>query len=314
MKTRLTELLGMKYPIIQGAMAWTSDAKLAIAVAEAGGAGVIAMGGRTVEWVHDEIKKVKAATDKPFGVNIMLMDKNVEAIIDLVCEEKVPFVTLGAGNPTPYFKRLQAAGVKAIPVVPSVKLANRVEEKGADAIVLEGMEAGGHIGTLSTMALMTNVLSTEHKIPVIVAGGISDGRGMAAALVMGADGVQVGSRFIVAEECATNIATKNAIINATDTDSVITGYLMGGSVRCLKNAFTEDYLKKEAAGASRDILSKLTIGTSRKASVEGDCENGAIQVGQSLNVINEIEPCAVIIEKIVSEAKESIRKANKIEF
>jgi enoyl-[acyl-carrier protein] reductase II len=311
MKTRLTELLGIKYPIIQGAMAWTSDANLAIAVANAGGAGVIAMGGRTVEWVRDEIRKVKKATDKPFGVNIMLMDKNVEAIIDLVCEEKVPFVTLGAGNPTPYFDRLHAAGVKAIPVVPSVKLANRVEEKGADAMVIEGMEAGGHIGTLSTMALMTNVLYTKHKIPVIVAGGIADGRGLAAALVMGADGVQVGSRFIVTEECASNPKTKEAIIKAADTDSVVTGYLMGTAVRCLKNSFTKEYLQKEAAGVSSEELTKLAVGTNRRAAVEGDCENGAVLVGESLTVLDKIEPCAVVIERMVSEAKEAIKNANK---
>ena len=245
MKTKITELLGIKYPIIQGGMAWTSDANLAAAVSNAGGAGIIATGGRTVEWTRDEIRKAKDLTAKPFGVNIMLMAPNIAEIIDVVCEEKVAFVTLGAGNPVPHIEKFHAAEIKVIPVVPSVKLAKRVEEAGVDAMVIEGMEGGGHIGQQTTMALMTNVLPLIKKVPVLVAGGISDGRGIAAALMMGADGVQMGSRFILTDECPTHPKAKEAIIKATDTDSAVTGFSRNNAVRCLKNEFTKEYLEKE---------------------------------------------------------------------
>ncbi len=314
MRTRLTTLLGIKYPIIQGGMAWTSDANLAAAVSNGGGAGIIAAGGRTSEWVRDEIKKAKALTDKPFGVNVMLMAPNASEIVDIVCEEKVAFVTLGAGNPVPHIPKLQAAGVKVIPVVPNVKLADRIEKAGADAMIIEGMEGGGHIGTQTTMALMSNVLVVPHSIPVIVAGGISDGRAIAAALLMGADGVQIGSRFILTTECATHPAAKEAILNATDTDSAVTGFSRGSAVRCLKNEFTEEFLSLERSGAPQAELDKLATGTNRMGAVEGNIKRGAVLVGQSLNVLKDILPCKEVIERLINEAKATLSKAKDIEL
>lgn len=312
MKTRITEMLGIKYPIIQGAMAWTSEAELAAAVGEAGGAGVIATGGRTTKWVCAEIKKAKQLTNKPFGVNLMLMAPNKDEILQVLCQEKVAFVTMGAGNPVPYIRPLHEAGVKVIPVVPSVKLAKRVAEAGADAIVVEGQEAGGHIGTQTTMALMENVLP-EVQIPVIVAGGIADGRGMAAALLMGAEGVQMGSRFMLAKECHAHQNCKEAIIAATDTDSVVTG-LAGthGAVRGLKNAFTTKYLKLEFSGTAEEELMVMATGTNRLATVDGDVINGVVQAGQALNRLNKIESAQEIIESVVCEAKAAIKNVQHL--
>ena len=300
MKTKLTELLGIKYPVLQGAMAWVSEANLAAAVSNAGGAGIIATGGRTTEWTRDEIRKAKSLTDKPFGVNVMLMTPNRDDIVSVICEEKVAFVTLGAGNPVVYFEKLHAAGVKVIPVIPSVKLAKRVEAAGADAIVIEGMEAGGHIGTLTTMALLTNVIP-EVSLPVIAAGGIADGRGMAAALLMGADGVQMGSRFLLTEECGLHPKAKERIISAVDTDSIATGTSRGHGVRGLKNAFTAKFMELETSGAPQEELDKLATGTSRIAAVEGDVENGLVQVGQSLLPLKEIKPVREVMESIMVE-------------
>lgn len=308
MQTKLTEILGIKYPIIQGAMAWISEANLVSAVANAGGTGVIAAGGREAEWVREEIRKTKKMTDKPFGVNIMLQALNKEEIVNVVCEEKIDFVTLGAGNPVPYFARLKEAGIKVIPVVPSLKLAKRVEENGADALVIEGMEAGGHIGTQTTMSLMTNVLP-EINIPVIVAGGIADGRGIAAALLMGAAGVQMGSRFLLTTECTLHPVAKQKIIEATDTDSVVTGYSRGHGVRGLKNSFTEKFLELERSGAPQEELNKLATGTNRLAAIEGDCDNGLVQVGQSLNVLKEIKSAEEVIEQLVTETRQILQKA-----
>lgn len=314
MKTKITELLGIKYPIIQGGMAWTSDANLAAAVSNAGGAGIIATGGRTTEWTKAEIQKCKSLTDKPFGVNLMLMAPNVNEIIEVVCEEKVAFVTLGAGNPVPHIEKLHSAGIKVIPVVPSVKLAKRVEAAGVDAMVIEGMEGGGHIGQQTTMALMTNVLPLVKNVPVLVAGGISDGRGIAAALLMGADGVQMGSRFILTTECPTHPRAKQAIIDATDTDSAVTGFSRNNAVRCLKNEFTKAYLEKECAGAPQQELNDFATGTNRMGAVDGDIEHGAVLVGQSLNVLNEILPCKEVMEKLVAEARATLANAKNIEL
>lgn len=311
MKTKLTKLLGIEYPIIQGGMAWVSDSKLAAAVSNAGAAGIIGSGGRSTDWVREEIRNAKKLTDKPFGVNIMLMAPNKDEIVDVICEEKVAFVTLGAGNPVPYFEKFKAAGIKSIPVVPNVKLAQRVEKSGADAIVIEGMEAGGHIGTLTTMALMTNVIP-KINIPVVVAGGIADGRGMAAALIMGAAGVQMGSRFILTEECPMHINAKQRIIAATDTDSVVTGYSRGHGVRGLKSKFTDKFLELERAGAPQSELDALATGTNKLAAVDGDVENGLVQVGQSLNVLNDIKPAKDVIEEIVAQAKEVLAGASNI--
>ena len=311
MNTRLTELLGITYPIIQGAMAWTSEHKLAAAVANAGATGVIASGGRDADWLRNEIRQAKALTDKPFGVNLMLMAKNIDELLQVLVEEKPAFVTLGAGNPVPYIEPLHAAGIKVIPVVPSVKLAKRVAGAGADAIIIEGQEAGGHIGTQTTMALMENVLP-EVDIPVIIAGGIADGRALAAALTMGAEGVQMGSRFILAEECQMHSNCKEAIIAATDTDSAVTGLTSGhGGVRSLKNEFTAKYLAAEFSCTPKEELTAMSVGTNRLAAVDGDIVNGAVQCGQSLNRLTKIEPAKAIVESVVAEAKEAIKRAQR---
>lgn len=311
MKTKLTELLGIKYPVIQGGMAWTSDANLAAAVSNAGGAGIIGSGGRTVEWTRDEVRKAKSLTDKPFGVNVMLMAPNIAEIIEMLCEEKVAFVTLGAGNPVPHIATFHAAGIKVIPVVPSVKLAKRIEAAGADAMVVEGMEAGGHIGKQTTMALMENVLPVVQSIPVLVAGGISDGRALAAALLMGAEGVQMGSRFLLTTECPAHPAAKEAIVKATDTDSVATGYSRNLGVRCLANAFTDAYTAKEIAGAPKEELMQMGTGTNRKGILEGDTVNGTVMCGQSLNVLNDVLPCKDVMERIIAEAKAAIARVQQ---
>lgn len=311
MKTKLTELLGIKYPVIQGGMAWTSDANLAAAVSNAGGAGIIGSGGRTVEWTRDEVRKAKGLTDKPFGVNVMLMAPNITEIIEMLCEEKVAFVTLGAGNPVPHIATFHAAGIKVIPVVPSVKLAKRIEAAGADAMVVEGMEAGGHIGKQTTMALMENVLPAVQSIPVLVAGGISDGRALAAALLMGAEGVQMGSRFLLTTECPAHPAAKEAIVKATDTDSVATGYSRNLGVRCLVNAFTDAYTAREIAGAPKEELMQMGTGTNRKGILEGDTVNGTVMCGQSLNVLNDVLPCKDVMERIIAEAKAAIARVQQ---
>ena len=305
MKTKLTELLNIKYPIIQGAMAWVSEANLAAAVSNAGGAGIIAAGGRDVAWVKEQIDLARTLTDKPFGVNVVLQDKDKDEKIDLLCNEKVSFVTLGAGNPVPYIEKLKNAGIKVIPVVPNIKLAKRVEENGADALIIEGMEAGGHIGKLTSLSLMTQVIP-EIKIPVITAGGFAEGRGLAAALVMGASGIQSGTRFYASKECTAHINAKNAIVAAGDSDTDITGYIRGNHVRGLKNKMTEKYLELEKQHAPYEQLHDLIVGTSRSAPVDGDVEWGLVQAGQSLSVITSLKSCEEIINDMVKEAKEAI--------
>ena len=311
MKTKLTELLGIRYPIIQGAMAWISESTLVSAVANAGATGVIATGGQSSAWIHEQIRKTKELTDHPFGVNLMLQAPNKDEVLEIICEEKVAFATIGAGNPVPYFEPLHRAGVKAIPVVPSIKLAKRVQEKGADALVIEGFEAGGHDGMQTTMALMTNVIP-EIDIPVIVAGSIVDGRGMAAALLMGADGVQMGSRFLLAEECQVHQNSKDAIIAATDTDSVITGFTRNNNVRGLRSAFTDEYLRLEREGAADDVLTALSRGTNRLAAVDGDTVNGVVQVGQGLNRLTKIQPAKEIVDEIIHEMTERLQNAPQL--
>jgi len=311
MSTKLTTLLDIKYPIFQGAMAWVSDGKLAAAVSEAGGAGIIAAGGREADWVTQQIRLAKSLTNKPFGVNVQLMAKNKEEIIDAICKEKVAFVTLGAGNPVPHFEQFDQAGIKKIPVVPNVKLAQRVQEKGADAIVIEGMEAGGHIGVLTTMALMTQVIPAV-TIPVIVAGGFADGRGLAAALIMGASGIQMGTRFLVAEECAVHANFKQKLIEASDTDSVVTGFGSAHAVRGIKNKFTQYFLALEKQGAPEEELARAATGTNRLAAVEGDIENGMVQAGQSLLPITKIEPAKDIIDNIMAEVKLVLEAASTV--
>jgi len=307
MGNRLTKLLGITYPILQGGMAWVSEAKLAAAVSEAGGAGIIAHGRQDVEWVREQIRMAKTLTSKPFGVNVMLQSKNSEAVIDMICEEKVSFVTLGAGNPIWAFDKLKAAGIKKIPVVPNAKLAKRVEENGADAIVIEGMEAGGHIGVLTTMALMTQVIPLV-KIPVIAAGGFADGRGLAAALIMGASGVQMGTRFLLAEECGIHPNCKPKLIQAIDTDTVITGSSLGHAVRGIRNTFTDKFIQMEKEHRPKEELEKFATGTNSLATVDGDVENGMIQAGQCLLPLKKIEPVQRIIDDVMKGAKAALDK------
>lgn len=313
MKTVLTELLGIDIPLIQGAMAWISDAKLVAAVANSGATGVIAAGGLTADELRIQIRKAKTLTDKPFGVNIMLMESNKEEIVQVICEEGVVFVTLGGGDPVPYIKRLQNAGSKVLPVVPNVRLAQRMEAEGADAIIVEGMEAGGHIGRITTMALMTQVIP-QVNLPVIVAGGIVDGRGMAAALTMGAVGVQMGTRFMVAEECSVHAKAKQMLIAAKDTDSVVTGWNCKYTARCLKNALTEKLQQVELDGGKtiEQEIKKLIVGAGKRGMIAGDTEWGMVMCGQSLYPIIKIEPVNVIVASIVEEAKQAITKVSTL--
>lgn len=312
MANQLKELLGLDVPILQGGMAWISEANLASAVSNAGGAGIISTGGRTTEYTRNEIRRCRSLTDRPFGVNIMLMAPNKEEIVDVICEEKPAFVTLGAGNPVPYFEKLHAAGVKVIPVVPSVKLAKRVEEKGADAIVVEGMEAGGHIGVLSTMPLMEQVIPAV-ELPVIMAGGFGDGRGLAAALLMGAAGVQMGTRFLIAEECVVHPNMKEKLLAAVDTDTIVTGITIGGAVRGIKNKFSEDFVALEYSGkATKQELLDRATGTNKLAAVDGDVVNGMIQAGETLTLLRKVELVKAIIDGIVREARETLARAQSI--
>jgi enoyl-[acyl-carrier protein] reductase II len=301
MKTRITELLGIEYPIIQGGMAWVATHELASAVSEAGGLGIIGAGGAPAEFVRDQIIKTKEATDKPFGVNIMLMNPEADAIAQVVVDEGVKVVTTGAGNPSKYMEMWKAAGIKVIPVVASSGMAKMMERCGADAIVAEGMESGGHIGSLTTMALVPQVVDNV-SIPVIAAGGIADGRGFAAAMMLGAEGVQIGTRFVVASECIVHDNYKNSLIKAKDIDSTVTGTTTGHPVRSIRNKMTKEYLKLEKEGAELMELEKLTLGSLRKAVVEGDVTNGTVMAGQVAGLVKKVQPCSEIIQEIMEQA------------
>ena len=263
MKNRLTELLGIEYPVIQGGMSWVAEQNLASAVSQAGGLGIIAAGNAPSEWVREQIREVKRKTDKPFGLNIMLMNPNADEIAKIVVEESVPIVTTGAGNPAKYMDMWKAVGVKVIPVVASVALAKRMERSGADAVIAEGTEAGGHIGETTTMVLVPQIADAVN-IPVIAAGGIADGRGLAAAFMLGASGVQIGTHFVVTKESIVHQNYKNAIIKASDIDTKVTGRTTGHPVRCLRNQMTREYLKKEEEGATLEELEYLTLGGLKK--------------------------------------------------
>jgi enoyl-[acyl-carrier protein] reductase II len=301
MKTRITELLGIEYPIIQGGMAWVATHELASAVSEAGGLGIIGAGGAPAEFVRDQIKKVKSATDKPFGVNIMLMNPEADAIAQVVVDEGVKVVTTGAGNPAKYMDMWKAAGVKVIPVVASAGMAKMMERCGADAIVAEGMESGGHIGSLTTMALVPQVVDAV-SIPVIAAGGIGDGRGFAAAMMLGAEAVQIGTRFVVAKECIVHENYKNMLIKAKDIDSTVTGTTTGHPVRSIRNKMTKEYLRLEKEGAGLMELEQLTLGSLRKAVVDGDVTNGTVMAGQIAGLVKKEQTCSEIINEIMEQA------------
>jgi len=294
------EVLGTEYPIIQGAMARIADAQLAAAVSEGGGLGIIASGGETAEWLREQIAKARSLTQKPFGVNLMLLAPNIDELVDVVCEEKVHVVTTGAGNPGKYMARLKESGVKVIPVVASVALAVRMEREGADAVVAEGTEAGGHIGEITTMALTPQVADAV-SIPVLCAGGVADGRGVAAAFMLGAKGVQVGTRFLSAYECGVAQAYKDAILAAKDTSTTATGRSTGHPVRCLRNKLTRKVLKLEATGGSEDEINELCTGTLAAAVRDGDVQNGSVMSGQVAGLVRKEQPAAEIIRELFSE-------------
>jgi len=303
MKTKLTEMLGIEHPIIQGALASVSDATLAAAVSNAGGAGIIGSGGHDAKWVREQINKARKLTNKPFGVNVVLAAEDKDEIIEVILEEKPKFVTFGAGNPVPYIDVIKKAGIIAMPVVANLKQAKKVEAAGGDAVVVEGMEAGGHIGRQTTMSLMTNVIDAVN-IPVVVAGGIVDSRGIKAAMKMGASAVQMGSRFLMSDECPAHINVKRKIAQATDTDSVVVGHTIGHDVRGLRNTYTDEYLAVEYSDEPREALKGKMKGRYEKAVIDGDVENGLVEVGQSLNKLNEILSCEEIIQSLVLDLKD----------
>ncbi len=301
MKTRLCELLGIEYPIIQGGMAWVATSELAAAVSEAGGLGVIAAGGAPADVVRDEIKKARTLTDKPFGVNVMLMSPFADDVMQMLLEEKPAVVITGAGNPGKYVESLKNAGIKVMPVVASAMLAKRLEKSGVDAIIAEGTEAGGHIGELTTMVLIPQVCDAV-DIPVVAAGGIADARGVVAAFALGADGVQVGTRFICSDECIAHENYKNAVIKAKERDAVVTGRSTGAPVRALKNKLTREYEKLEKEGADREAIEALGVGGLKRAFLEGDTETGSLMAGQSAAMVKAIEPCAEIIKELFDDS------------
>ena len=308
----ITKLLGIKYPVFQGAMAQIARYQLASAVSNAGGLGIIASGGMSPEQLREEIVNCKKHTDKPFAVNLMLMMHNIDEIIDVVIEEGVGIVTTGAGTPRKYMPKLKEAGIKVIPVIPSVKAAKKMEELGCDAVVVEGMEAGGHVGESTTMALLPQVTSAVN-LPVIAAGGIADGRGVAAAYCLGASGVQMGTVFLATEECPVSENYKNAIIEAVDTSTTLTGTKFGAPVRGIKNELTKRYHELEEKSSTLMELEELTLGSLRRAAYEGDVENGSIMSGQIAGLVNEIRPVKDVIEGIFEEAQKVLEET-KIEF
>lgn len=295
----ITELLNIKYPIIQGGMAWIADASLAVGVSEAGGLGIISGVGPT-EVVRAQIRKAKELTDKPFGVNVMLMQDNADEIAHLVCDEKVPVVTTGAGSPGKYIEMWKSHGIKVIPVVPSVAIAKRMEKFGADAVIAEGMESGGHIGQTTTMSLVPQVVDAVN-IPVIAAGGIGDGRGIAASFMLGAVGVQMGTRFLVSNECNVHKNYKEKVLKAKDIETEVTGISTSHPVRVLRNKLTREYIKIEKSNSNSEKLESLTRGALRKAVIEGDTENGSVMAGQIAGLVKKEQSCKEIIEELMTE-------------
>ena len=302
MKTRITELLGIEYPIIQGGMAWVAESHLAAAVSAAGGLGLIGGANAPAEVIRNYIREVKAVTDKPFGVNVMLMSPYADEVAKVIVEEGVKVVTTGAGNPEKYMEMWKAAGIKVIPVVASVALAKRMERYGADAVVAEGTESGGHIGEATTMTLVQQVVDAV-SIPVIAAGGIGDGRGIAAAFMLGAEAVQMGTRFLVAKECTVHQNYKDRVLKAKDIDSTVTGRTHGHPVRCLRNQMTREYVKLENEGKSFEELEYLTLGTLRKAVQEGDVTNGTVMAGQIAGMVSKEQTCKEMIDEMMAQAE-----------
>ncbi|MTK11733.1 MAG: enoyl-[acyl-carrier-protein] reductase FabK [Clostridiaceae bacterium] len=304
------QMVGIKYPIIQGGMAWIADSSLAAAVSNAGGIGIIT-GNAPLEWVRDEIRKAKQMTDKPFGVNIMLLGETAEAVAKMVCEEGVKVVTTGAGNPGKYIEMWKQHDIKVIPVVASVALAKRMERAGVDAVIAEGCESGGHVGELTTMALVPQVVDAVN-IPVIAAGGIGDGRGAAAAFMLGAAGIQVGTRFLVAHECTVHQNYKNKVLGAKDIDTQVTGRPTGHPVRVLRNKLTRQFQILEKEGAGLEKFEELGRGALSKAVREGDIDNGSVMAGQIAGLVCKEQSCNEIIEEIFTEAETQLKNVSQI--
>ena len=307
MKTRITELLGCEYPLIQGGMAWIAEHTLASAVSNAGGVGLIAGGSAPIDYLRDQIRTCKTETDKPFGVNIMLMSPNADDLAQLVIDEDVKIVTTGAGNPGKYMAAWKQAGIKVIPVVATVALAKRMEKAGADAVVAEGPESGGHIGENTTMCLVPQVVDAV-EIPVIAAGGIADGRGVAASFMLGAEGVQIGTRFLASEECQINPTFKELVLKAKDTDNVVTGRTTGHPCRNIKTKFSKMLAKGENDGTlTPEKFEEITLGSLRKAVQDGNVEEGSFLCGLIAGMINEVKPCSEIVKEIMEQAEKLLK-------
>ena len=307
MKTRITELLGCKYPLIQGGMAWVAEHTLAAAVSNAGGIGLIAGGSAPIDYLREQIRLCKEKTDKPFGVNIMLMSPNADDLAQLCIDEKIAVVTTGAGNPGKYIPAWKEAGIKVIPVIPSVALAKRMEKAGADAVVAEGTESGGHIGENTTMCLVPQVVDAL-EIPVIAAGGIADGRGIAASFMLGAEGVQIGTRFLASEECQIHQTFKELVVKAKDTDSVVTGRYTGHPCRNIKTKFSKMLANGEKDGSlTPEQFEEVTLDSLRKAVQDGNLEEGSFLCGAIAGMINDIKPCKDIIEEMMSQAEKLLK-------
>ncbi len=305
MKTRLCELLGIEYPILQGGMAWVATAELAAAVSNGGGLGIIGAGHMPTDILCEEIRKTKRLTKRPFGVNLMLLTPHIEELIRVTLEESVPVITTGAGNPGTFLTAFKEKGSKVIPVVPTVALAQRMEKLGADAVIVEGTEAGGHIGELTTMVLVPQIVDAV-SIPVIAAGGIADGRGFVAALALGASGVQIGTRFICTTECTAHDNYKQKILKSKDRDTTVTARSTGHPVRVLKNKLSREFERMEKEGVSVEDLESLGVGKLRTAVKDGDVEFGSLMAGQSSALVKNIESAAVVIESIIKEALDII--------
>lgn len=303
----INQMLGIRYPIIQGGMAWVATWELASAVSNAGGLGIIGVGGADVNWVAEQIRQMKKHTDKPFGVNLMLMNPQADEIAELLAKEKIPVITTGAGNPGKYMESWKAAGAKVIPVIASVALARLMERGGADAVIAEGTESGGHIGAATTMTLVPQAVDAVN-IPVIAAGGIADARGFAAALMLGASGVQMGTRFVTAKESIVHENYKEKIIKAKDIDSEVTGRSTGHPIRVLRNKMTREYLRMEKEGATLEELEKMTLGALRKAVVDGDVMTGSVMAGQIAGLVKSEDTCAQIIEEIMTGAEKLLNR------
>ena len=309
-RTELCELLGIEYPVFQGGMAWIADAELAAAVSNGGGLGIIAAGNAPGEYVREQVRKAKTLTDKPFGVNIMLLSPFADEVAKVAAEEQVAVVTTGAGNPSKYMKLWLEAGIRVIPVVPSVAMAKLVTRLGAAAVIAEGGESGGHIGELTTMVLVPLICDATH-LPVIAAGGIADGRGVAAAMMLGACGVQMGTRFLSAEECNIHPVYKEKIVKAKDLCTMVTGKRLGHPVRSLRTSFARNYFKEEYGGASDEALDALATGSLRAAVVDGDTENGCFLSGQVAALVKQVEPAAAIVRAVMEEAEPILKGATK---